>query len=403
MRIAIVTAVYYPQTNGVAVFSHNLAAGLAKRGNEVIVICPSPNGRKYTKIIDGVKVCYLKSKDAKIYPDQIHSSPKKRFLFYKHGLHVSIFPKKAIGRILSGFKPEVIHIQVADPIGFFASSYARKHKIPVVTTEHNQPDVITAQLKLGLIKKPADAMLVSYLLHQHKKSNFVTMPTKKAIDDLIISRKKRFSVPIAAVSNGVDLSHFKPGNKSQEILNKYGVDRNKLTALYVGRIDPEKDVETVVESFLKVSDKLENAQLAIVGDGTDLGRLKEKYSTVKNILFLGKITPPELYDIYRIGDVFITASEIETQGIVLIEAAASGLPLIAVDAGAVSEICVDGVNGYLCKPGNTQDLARALYSILSDESLRKKFSVESVRLAHEHDFEKTLDRFMNIYEHVTKC
>ena len=81
MKIAIATAVYYPMTNGVAVFSHNLAVGLAGRGHEVMVICPSQTGKNHTQMIDGVKTVYLKSIQAKVYPDQIHPVPKKRRLF----------------------------------------------------------------------------------------------------------------------------------------------------------------------------------------------------------------------------------------------------------------------------------------------------------------------------------
>ena len=83
MKVAIATAVYYPQINGVAVFSHNLALGLARRGHEVMVICPSQTGRNYMRTIDGVKTVYLKSVDAKVYPDQIHSVPKKKKVFGK--------------------------------------------------------------------------------------------------------------------------------------------------------------------------------------------------------------------------------------------------------------------------------------------------------------------------------
>ena len=97
---------------------------------------------------------------------------------------------------------------------------------------------------------------------------------------------------------------------------------------------------------------------------------------------------------------FATASEIETQGIVLIEAAACGLPLIAVDAGAVSEVCIDGENGYLCEPGSVPEIAAAMKKILTDDELRAKFSKKSLAVAKEHDFETTLDRFINIYNKV---
>ena len=85
MKIVIATAVYYPMINGVAVFSHNLAMGLAMRGNEVMVLCPSQTGKNYTRTIDGVKTVYLKSVQAKVYPDQSHDVPPKKNLWGKSG------------------------------------------------------------------------------------------------------------------------------------------------------------------------------------------------------------------------------------------------------------------------------------------------------------------------------
>ncbi|MBP5204769.1 glycosyltransferase family 4 protein, partial [Candidatus Saccharibacteria bacterium] len=106
------------------------------------------------------------------------------------------------------------------------------------------------------------------------------------------------------------------------------------------------------------------------------------------------------YGLYKAGSVFVTASEIETQGIVLIEAAASGLPLIAVDKGAVAEICRDGENGFLCQPGNEKLIAEAMVKILTDAKLSKDFAKKSAEIAKEHDFEHTLDKFENIYRKV---
>ena len=143
MKIVIASAVYYPMINGVAVFSHNLAGGLVARGHEVMVICPSQTGKNHIEMQDGVKVCYLKSIQAKVYPDQIHEIPKKRRLFYKHGFRVSVFPQREVARVLKEFEPDVVHVQVSDPIGLSVVWYARKHNIPVVTTEHNQPEVLT--------------------------------------------------------------------------------------------------------------------------------------------------------------------------------------------------------------------------------------------------------------------
>jgi glycosyltransferase involved in cell wall biosynthesis len=414
MRILIATAVYYPMVNGVAVFSHNLATGLARRGNEVAVICPSQTGKNHSKTEDGVKVHYLKSTQARVYPDQIHDVPAKNkllgkempHLFYKHSLRVSVFPARQIKKIMKAFKPDVVHVQVSDPIGLSVVSYARKMNVPVVTTEHNQPEVFTEPLHMPkLIKKPVDAMLSSYFYSRQKKSDFVTMPTKQAIDNLILSRKKEFKVPVAAVSNGVDLSNFKPGKASDEIYEKYKIRKNVPTVVYVGRVDPEKKVGLVVDAFSKVLEKLPEAQLVIVGDGVDRLRIEQnvkKLGALKSIRILGRVLQPDLYELYRVGDVFATASEIETQGIVLIEAAASGLPLIAVNAGAVSEVCITGKNGFLCEPKNVEQISDSIYNILSDKELQKKYSKASLEIAAEHDLEKTIDKFLNIYSRVIK-
>lgn len=406
MNVAIATAVYYPQINGVAVFSHNLAVGLVKRGVEVLVICPSQTGKNYTRTIDGVKTVYLKSVQAKVYPDQIHSLPKQRKvmgikmprLFYRHGFRVSVFPQREIKKALDSFRPDVVHVQVSDPIGLSVVSYARKHDIPVVTTEHNQPEVLISSFKLPeLMKRPLNALLYSYFRNRQSKSDFVTMPTKQAIDNLL--REHELGVPVAAISNGVDLTNFRPGKAAPAIYEKFGISKDKQKVLYVGRIDPEKRVETVIRAFKRARRFVPNTELIIVGDGVDKAGLEQMYAgDDAGIRFLGRVLPPDLYELYRVGDVFATASEIETQGIVLIEAAAVGLPLIAVDKGAVKEVCINGRNGFLCRPRDEEQISEAIVKLLGDDKLCKKFSGASLEIAKEHDFETTLDRFINIYD-----
>ena len=408
MRIAIATAVYYPQINGVAMFSHNLAVGLAQRGHEVMVIAPSQNGKNHTEVIDGVKTVYLRSVDSKVYPDQIHDIPEQKKMlgvkvprvFYRHGFRVSVFPQIEVKRALDEFHPDIVHVQVSDPIGLSVVSYARKHHVPVVTTEHNQPEVLTEPLKMPRpIKKGANYMLTAYFRNRQSKSDFVTMPTERAIRGLLGNGEK-IKIPVAAVSNGVDLSDFKPGKAKPELYEKYGISKDLPVVLYVGRVDPEKRVGLVVEAFNKARSNFPKMQLVIVGDGVDRVKLQNKYGDDPNIRVLGKVLGDDLHELYKVGSVFATASEIETQGIVLIEAAASGLPLIAVDKGAVAEICVDGENGELCEPRNVSQIANAIVAIMSDDKLRKKYAEKSVEIAHEHDFERTLDKFINIYNHL---
>ncbi len=410
MKIVISTAVYYPMTNGVAVFSHNLALGLAKRGHEVMVICPSLTGKNHTIDDHGVKTVYLHSVELPVYPDQVNPIPPKKKVFgkelphvlYKNGFHASVLPSRQIKKALDKFQPDVIHCQVSDPIGIAIVRYAHKHQIPLITTEHNFPDVITDPLKLPkLVKKPVNAVLAAYFVGRQKKSDYVTMPTQMAIDNLILKRAKDFKVPVEAVSNGVDLSVFKDAPAPQEIYDKYHIAQDgSPTAIYVGRVDPEKQINIVIDAFSKVHNLLPAARLVIVGDGVAKAGLEsqvEKLELQGSVHFLGRVLPPDLYSLYNIGDVFVTASEIETQGIVLIEAAASGLPIVAVDKGAVREVCKTGENGFLCEPKDVDQIASGMYQLLTDKTLNQKCSECSLSIARRHDINYTLQRFEEIY------
>lgn len=413
MKIAITSDIYWPMTNGVAVFLHNLAIGLKKAGHEVLVIHPSPDGEAREEVDDfGVKTVLLKSYKLHLYPDQIAEVPEQKEIFgrkvprwfYKNGLRYSMFPYEELAKALDEFQPDVIHLQTAEFVAAATLKYVRRHGIPLVSTGHAYPDNITGQMKLLAtvkpLKKATDAALRVYMASYLKHSEYATMPTEMAIGDLIPKDRKKFRVPVEALSNGVDLTQFKPGRANAKVLAKYGLMKGRPRVLYVGRADPEKSIGYVVEAFARVAPKVPEAELVVVGDGIDLERLRRLASELglgERAKFLGKVLPPDLIEIYQDGTVFATASETETQGIVLIEAAATGLPLIAVDAGAVGELCQNKINGILCKPGDVAGLARAMKKILTDPELREQYSKESLKISAKHDLKRTIARFEEIY------
>ena len=403
MKVVIATDAYFPMTNGVAVFSHNLAEGLAKRGHEVMVICPSFTGRRHKKKDwkTGVTVFHLKSLRFPFYPDQIEKAPEAKRLLYKNGLWTAVNPYHQMKKVLDNFQPDVIHLQTAGTIGVATRAYVERRKIPLVSTGHSYPDNFTGQFKiLKPVKKPVDKVTKDYLNSFLKHSDYATMPTEMAIDDLIPKNRKRFKVPVEPLSNGVDLSQFAPGAPASRVLKKYKIDPSRPRVIYVGRVDPEKSIEIVLEAFKKALGEAPNAEMLVVGDGIDRGRLerqiKEEGSS-DSIRFLGKVMPPDLQEVYRTGTVFATASETETQGIVLIEAAATGLPLIAVDAGAIREVCRNGENGFLCKPKDVAKISKAMVKLLTDKKLREEYSANSLKVSREHDLNTTLARFEEIY------
>jgi glycosyltransferase involved in cell wall biosynthesis len=417
MKIAIASDIYYPQINGVAVFAHNLALGLAKAGHEVIVIAPSFNGKYHVEMEAGVTTYHLTSARFPFYPDQINKVPdKKTFLglpmprlAYRNGIWWSVNPWSEVKHILNEFKPDVVHLQTSETIALAVMSYVRKYNIPLVSTGHAYPDNITGQFKIlkpKLIKKPTDAVVRAYMVSFLKHAEYATMPTEMAIGDLVPKNRRHFKVTVEALSNGVDLSAFHPAKPDPEILKKYGISTGpKKRVLYIGRVDPEKSISNIVMAFNKVLKKVPDAEMVIVGDGIDMNHLKDLVADLKiedKVNFTGKILPPDLTEVYRCGTLFATASETETQGIVLIEAAATGLPLVAVDAGAVRELCQDKKNGELCKPGDIDGIAKAMVKILTDKDLQKKYSEGSVEVSKAHDLNHTLSRFEEIYHEAIK-
>ncbi len=414
MRIAITSDLYYPMTNGVAVFAHNLARGLAKRGHEVLVICPSFNGKKHRTKQDGVTTVYLRSIRFPFYPDQINEVPNGKEILglplprlaYRHGLWITVEPYPEVRRALDKFQPDVIHNQTAEMVAIAVRRYAKKNDVPLVSTGHAYPDNITSQLRLlKPIKKPLDVVLRAYMASFLKHSEYATMPTEMAIDDLVPKKRKKFNVTVEPLSNGVDLAKFSPGKVPERFYRKYRLSSDRPMALYVGRVDPEKSLSNVVMAFAAVLDEVPEAMLVIAGDGTDRRHLQDLVQSLgieKSVRFLGRVMLPDTVELYRAADLFVTASETETQGIVLIEAAATGLPLVAVDAGAVRELCQHKKNGLLCHPGDVDEMADAMVRILRDPTLRNKYGRKSIEIAKKHDLNYTLKRFEEIYQEAIK-
>ena len=414
MKIVISTDIYYPMINGVAVFSRNLAAGLKKRGHQVMVLAPSITGRfSVEKDEDyGFTVVRLKSKRMYLYPDQIEKVPKDKKLLgvkvpqliYKNGLHVSYNPYSDIKRVLDDFKPDIIHDQTPGPLALAVFRYAKRRKIPIVSTDHAYPDNLTQQVKLPeLAKKPINAAMNAYFVSFLRRSEYATMPTEQAIADLIPKNRHFFKVPVEALSNGINLSRFTKGRANAEIYEKYNIPKNAPIVLYVGRVDPEKSLDVLMCAFAKVIQDMPKAHIVIVGDGTARDKLEEiaiKNGFADHAHFTGRVIGDDLPQLYRTGTVFAITSKTETQSIVLMEAMASGLPAVAVKAGAVPELVKHGKNGYIYEPDNENSIARGILRILSDKDLHEKMSNEAIKRIEKHDISHTLTRMEEIYHTV---
>ena len=383
MKILIASDLHYPTINGVATFSRNLARGLADHGHEVLVIAPSQTGKK-SKEVDGNHV--------------IMRTASVPFPFYQN-FRISPNPSREVKKIIETFQPDVIHIQMVLWLGHAAMRYGNKHGIPIVSTNHAMPENLMDNLKLlAPVSRPINYILKAYGARFHSKADFVTLPTQAAID--MFNASDKIEVPMAPVSNGIDLARFTPDAAAPALYKKYHLPTDQPIVSYVGRLDAEKHLSVLVRAFARVHAVHANAHLLIVGDGTDASNLKQLVKTLglqKSVTFSGKVSDEDLVALHKVGTVFCMPSPAELQSIATLEAMASGQPIVAVDAGALKELCQHERNGFLCEKDNDEQIAQGILAILEDASLRERFAAESLAIAKTHDLQTTLQRFEEIY------
>jgi glycosyltransferase involved in cell wall biosynthesis len=207
----------------------------------------------------------------------------------------------------------------------------------------------------------------------------------------------------------VDLAHFSsaPSQPDEDaaLRRKYGLDPTRPVILHVGRIDVDKQVEVVVRAAAK-SVRSAAAQLVMVGDGTQreaVRRLAEDLGIREHCHFPGFVSAGgDLPGLYRLASAFVTASEIETQGLVLLEAMAAGVPIVAVSAGAVPELVSNGVNGYLVARHDEAAMAERLTALLLNPEQARALGRAGCALAQAHGLENSLDAHERIYGALAK-
>jgi len=382
MKILIASDLHYPTINGVATFSRNLAKGLANHGHEVLVIAPSQTGKRY-KEVDGNYI--------------IARTVSVPFPFYQN-FRISPNPAREVKKIINDFDPDVIHIQMLMWIGQAAMKYGNKYGIPIVSTNHAMPENLMDNLRLlAPISRPINYILKAYGARFHSKADFITMPTQSAIDMFNV---EKITTPMRAVSNGIDLSRFTVGDASDDVYERFSIPKDQPVISYIGRLDAEKHLPVLMRAFIRVKTVMPHVHMVIVGDGTErqlLQNIAAELGVSHDVTFTGRVSDEDLVELHKVGTVFCMPSPAELQSIATLEAMASGQPIVAVDAGALGELCQNERNGYLVEQDNDEMMAEGILAILQDEALREEMSKTSLTIAKTHDLQTTLKRFEKIY------
>jgi len=172
--------------------------------------------------------------------------------------------------------------------------------------------------------------------------------------------------------------------------------------LYVGRLDKEKRIDVILRSLPNVL-RVSSVHLVLAGIGREKQQLEQstrKLGIQEAVTFTGFIPDRDLQNIYRIADLFVIAGIAELQSIVTMEAMASGLPVVAVNAMALPELVHDGENGYLFAAGDSQMLADKVTAILGDQTMRAQMSRRSLDIIKDHDINRVVEKYESIYNEI---
>lgn len=383
-KILIATDTYYPSVNGAAYFTYRLAEGLAvKEDHRIFVIAPSRTKENTVSVHNGVTVYGIRSIGVPVYQN-FRISPL-------------ILTRNSIMKAVKEIAPDVIHIQNHFMIGRGVAEAAWKLDIPIVGTNHFMPENLVHYFHLP---KFAERRLKKFGWQQFLKVfeylDVVTTPTETAAQLLRnIGLRKR----VVTVSCGIDLTRFNPTNDGSYLRRLYKIPDDRPVLLYVGRMDKEKRIETVLRALQRILRSMD-VHLILAGIGKQRIKLEIEATGmgIRNaVTFTDFVPDDDLPNLYTIADVFVNAGIAELQSIVTMEAMASGLPVVAVNAMALPELVKDGKNGFLFPIDDDLTLADRIITIFNDPILKKRMSANSLQSIQKHNINNSIQIFESLY------
>ena len=400
MNIVIFTDTFLPKIDGVAISVENFSRILAGRGHNFVICCPRYGGDDPTDLGERIKIVRFKNFPLPSYPDIKVALP----LFRK------------IKEAMTAFPPDLVHIQSPGLMGIYGILAARWYGVPVIGTYHTLVSEQTTYLSparllrldriIDLYRTVRGIGAASPVRNDPKKTITQRLVQKSCNwlyerERLIISpshriksvlEEQRVTTPIEVISNGMDLGMFGGAVKERP--------SSPPRLLHVGRISFEKNCDVVLDAFSLIRRSMPGATLTIVGDGLALESLRAlavRLGIADSVVFTGFVPRAELPDLYPRYDLFLTASTMETQGLVVLEAIASGLPCVGVDAYALPELIHHGENGFIARPFDPGEMARMALDILGDAARYRSFSAGGLRIASEHEINRCANRLEGVY------
>lgn len=376
MKIGIFTDTFTPQINGVTSILEELDRVLTRQGHEVFIFAPA-----YSRA--------QRSENGHIF-----RFPALTAYFHKDSRVVIPYDRRASAVFP---KLEVVYSHTPVSMGLLALRVARKYHLPHVHTYHT---LFTEYLHyLPRLIRPTPKIAERISAAFCNRCDAITTPSHAMREELL-----RYGVtkPIYVLPFGVDIEPFERPMRT-DVRATLGLAPDEFFLLYAGRLGIEKNLHFLLRAFRMILDRWSSPRpirLVLAGGGPHRSifeEYSEELGLTERVLFTGFIPRDELVDYYRAADLFVFASKTETQGLVLVEAMAAGLPAVAVRAMGVTDVVFDGETGVLV-PEDEALFTQAVIALLQDSERREQLRAGAKRKAHEMSIQQSVAKLIEIFE-----
>jgi glycosyltransferase involved in cell wall biosynthesis len=375
LRLSVVTETYPPEINGVARTVGRMLQEAVAAGHELEVVRPD-QGRAEGEELAGVASLRVGAIALPRYP----------------GLRMG-WP--AYGRLVRHWRqkrPDGVHLVTEGPLGLAALAAARRLGIPLTSALHTNFDAYGAHYGLGWLR----GGIAAYLRAFHNATQCTFVPTQRQRDALLAAGYRRVEV----LARGVDAELFSPARRDPALRRHWGVGEEGLAVLYVGRLAPEKNLDLLARAFQAIAAHRPEAKLVVVGEGPMAACWRRDHP---EFVFCGARRGEDLAAHYASADCFLFPSLTETFGNVVLEAMASGLPVVGYDEAAVAECVEDGVNGLSCPPGDEEAFIAQACRLATDASLRLRLGIAARASASERSWSDIFRRAETVIHDVLRA
>lgn len=375
LRVAIVTETYPPEINGVARTVAQVVEGLLRRGHEVQLIRPQNEASPIHQPIPQLREILTRGCPIPRYPELKLGFPAGRQL----------------SRLWRTAPPHVVHLATEGPLGASALLTARRLGLPTVSEFRTNFDAYTRYYGIGCLQR----LIRGYLRAFHNRTGLTMVPTSLLAKEL----NQRGFVNLTTVARGVDASQFHPSYRSNTLRETWDANPKSLVALSVGRLAPEKNLDLVHTAFLTMRHIHPDTRLVFVGDGPSKTQLQSQCTHAR---FAGMRSGSDLAAHYASADLLLFPSITETFGNVTLEAMASGLPVLAYDYAAASQLIRHGESGLLARLNDPTHFTALAASVARQPTLLPTLGQRARQRAESMDWNVILDQIETHYHNTIR-